>query len=107
MEVALEELAQDLQAHLQTDEALQRAIVEVRRDRWRSVRGLSPRPLHFFQFFVQLLDAGLAAALCTAQPQVTAPATSTVGSRRPGPFIGSRAQKTAATATTTTTSTGP
>ncbi len=63
MEVALEKLAQDLQAHLQTDEALQRAIVEVRRDSLAlRLAGFLRVLLHFFQLFVQSLDAGFPAA---------------------------------------------
>jgi hypothetical protein len=59
LEVALEKLAQDLEAHLQTDEALQRAIVEIRRDSLAlRLAGLLRVLLHLVSLFVQLLDAG-------------------------------------------------
>ena len=63
LEIALQKLAQDLETHLQTDEALQRAIVKVRRDSLAlRLAGFLRILLHFLQLFAQLFDVGFVAA---------------------------------------------
>jgi hypothetical protein len=56
-------LAQDLEAHLQADEALQRAVVEVRSDSLAlRLAGFLRVLSHFVQLLVQLFDAAVPAA---------------------------------------------